>query len=139
MIDPVSSESRRPMAPFGLSLVAGLWMMISGATVTWCSMGGAGWYDAAPHRDHHATAPFWTWHHGMLREWGGEILWSWAGFAAGLLTVLAAIYLYRRPSGNRACGIVIITASTIGLLAGAGGILAGLLGILGGVYAIRAQ
>jgi hypothetical protein len=76
----------------------------------------------------------WMWHHEMMYGYGGAMIWSWVGIGAGIVVLLASVLamVIRKRISFKACGAMILVASTAALMAGAGGFLAGALGLVGG-------
>jgi len=128
------------VAAFVVSLIAGIWMLAMGGMMGWGNMGG---WSGGGHMTT-TTGPAggagygdWMWqHHEMMHGYGGGIMWSWIGFAAGIIVLVGAVAVYTRPVAARNWGIVILIVSAVDLLAGVGGFLAGILGIIGGILAI---
>jgi len=124
---------------FVVSLIAGIWMLAMGGMMGWGTMGGYGWAgnmmdDGGPGN---ASNYDWMWqHHRMMHGYWGGGMWSWIGVGSGIAVLIGAIALYSRPSTARAWGIVIVVASAVDLVAGAGGFLAAVLSVVGGVLAI---
>lgn len=130
-------NTNRPTAGFVLSLIAGLWMLLTGGMVGMGYTSGHGWGGHMMEGGHHGDGYGWMWrHHQMMHGYGAGMLWGWTGVIAGLLVLLGAVFLYTRPSTARMWGVVILIASAVALLAGAGGFLAGVLGVIGGVLAV---
>lgn len=116
---------QKPTTAFVLSLLAGLWMLATGAMMysfNWGpgAMGG------------------WMWGHGMMSfgYW-----WPWFGVIAGIVLLVSAAMLYSRPAQSLTWGMIILIASALNFLVGMGGFLAGALGVIGGALALswRAQ
>lgn len=110
----------KPTTAFVLSLLAGLWMLATGAMMygfSWGpgSMGG------------------WMWGHGMM---GFGYWWPWFGLIAGVVVLIGAAMLYSKPEQSQGWGIVILIASALNFLMGMGGFLAGALGVIGGALAL---
>ena len=127
----------RPVAAFVVSLIAGAWMLYMGSMMGWGYMGSHGWGGHMMDGDHYGGGYGWMWQqHQTMHGYGGGMLWSWIGIAAGIVVLVGAAMLYARPSSARGWGVVIVVVSAVDLLAGAGGLLAGVLGIIGGILAI---
>jgi len=133
----------RPVAAFVICLIAGLWMLgMGGMAMGWgAHMARYGWGVAGMHEGAHSGdwGPWhgWMWqHHQLMHGYGGGMLWGWIALAAGATVVAAALVFYSRPSAARSWGIVVLVASGVDLLAGAGGFLAAILGIVGGILAV---
>ena len=94
---------------FVLSLIAGLW------TLAMDSMSGQGVS-------------------GSLMA--AESIWPLFSVSVGLLIVAGAILLCIKPCHRHTWGTLIVLASALDFLFGAGGILGGVLGIIGGIVAI---
>ncbi|MFN3346892.1 MAG: hypothetical protein ACK42E_03670 [Candidatus Bipolaricaulaceae bacterium] len=109
------------MAAFVLSLLAGLWMLASGAMMfeaeEWGMMG-------------------WMWGHGMMRGFAPRLWWPWFGIAAGIVVLVGAAMLYTKPEQRQTWGIVVLIVSALNLFFGMGGLLAGALGVIGGALAL---
>ncbi len=117
------------MAAFVFSLLAGLWMLIMGGVTAWNYSRGHAWGGSG--------AFGWAWHHHhALHGYGGGLLWSWIGMAMGIFIVVGISVVLAVPAIARVWGWLIIGASVIDLLAGAGGFLAVVLGVIGGILAI---
>jgi len=123
----VMATSTRPSqapltAAFVLSLLAGIWIVVS----AWS--GGTMWGPG--------TMGGWLGGHGMMRGTGVGYAWlAWA-WAAGLVILVCAGLLYVNPERSRVWGALILVASVLNLFVGAGGLLAASLGIVGGALAL---
>ena len=94
---------------FALSLVAGFW------TLAMDSMSGQ----------------------GVSGSWiPAESIWPLFSVSIGLLIVVGAILLCIKPFHRHTWGTLIVLASALDFLFGAGGILGGVLGVIGGIVAI---
>jgi len=130
----VSAETRA-VAPFVLSLVGGVFILL-GAIVTSIftfgsptivgSMSSSMSGMMGGMNDRMAM--------GMM---GVYSIFSIIGLASGALVILGAVMLYSRPFEKDLWGAVIIAFSTLGILGGMGGFMVGLvLGIVGGTLAL---
>lgn len=130
--DPRAPDRDKPLIAFVVSLIAGIWMLAAGGMTTMGHAGGpgggmtGGW--------HHGRN--WMWHHEIMHGYGGAALWGWIGVLAAVAVLVAAVTLYARPVAARGSGIVILVASLVAVLGGAGGVVAGGLGVVGGVLAL---
>jgi len=119
---------QRPIVPFVLSLLAGLWMLGTGGM-----MYGMGYMHGGGFMD---DAGSWMWGHGMMRGVGTGLWTPWFGPIAGVIVLFAAALLYIRPGQARKWGLVIVIVSAVDVLIGMGGLIAGALGVIGGVLAM---
>lgn len=111
----------KPTAAFVLSLLAGLWMLATGAMMSgynWGEMGG------------------WMWGHGMMRGFAPVLWWPWFSIIAGLVVIVGAAMLYSKPEQRQGWGIIILIALALNFFLGMGGLLAGVLGVIGGALAL---
>lgn len=111
----------KPTTAFVLSLLAGLWMLATGAM-----MSGYNWGDMGS----------WMWGHGMMRGFAPALWWPWFGIVAGIVVIIGAAMLYAKPEQRQGWGIVILIASALDFFVGMGGVLAGVLGVIGGALAL---
>jgi len=129
------SAETRAVAPFVLSLVGGVFILL-GAIVTSIftfgsptivgSMSSSMSGMMGGMNDRMAM--------GMM---GVYSIFSIIGLASGALVILGAVMLYSRPFEKDLWGAVIIAFSTLGILGGMGGFMVGLvLGIVGGTLAL---
>lgn len=118
-----SPMEQKPTAAFVLSLLAGLWMLATGAM-----MYGFNWGE----REDWGMGG-WMWGHGMMSfgYW-----WPWFGLVAGIVVLIGAAMLYSKPEQSPTWGIVILIASALNFFFGMGGFLAGVLGVIGGALAL---
>ena len=128
---PISIE-QRPLVPFVLSLLAGLWMLGTGRMMYGMAsmmdyMHGGGFTD---------DAGSWMWGHGMMRGVGMGLWMPWFGPIAGVIVLVGAALLYNRPGQARKWGLVIVIVSAVDVLIGMGGLIAGALGVIGGALAM---
>jgi hypothetical protein len=114
---------QKPTVAFVLSLLAGLWMLATGAM-----MYGFNWGPGA--------MGGWMWGHGMM---GFGYWWPWFGLIAGVVVLIGAVMLYSKPEQSPTWGIVILIASALNFLVGMGGFLAGVLGVIGGTLALSTR
>ncbi|MGB9757992.1 MAG: hypothetical protein ACPLRP_02525 [Candidatus Bipolaricaulaceae bacterium] len=117
------SQVERPVVPFVLSLLAGLWMVLAGGM-----MSGIGWGPGGTG---------WMWGHGMMGGFYPGAYWPWLGIALGAVVLLGAAMLFVRPEQAQGWGIAVLVASAVNLFLGMGGVFASLLGIIGGALALR--
>ena len=116
----------RPTAAFILSLLGGIFMILSGSlTLFFVNVISYG-MGYSPYR----------W--GMM-GWGmmGFLPWFWIiGLVSGVIVLIGAAMLYTRPEESATWGVLILVFSIISLL-GMGGFFIGfLLGLIGGILAI---
>ena len=116
--------TQKTLTAFWLSLLGGLWMMLSGRLMygSFTRIPG-GW------GRHHMI-----WGRGMMGHFGWG--WPWIGLIAGTIVIVSAIVLYLYPRYHRSMGMTILVASLFNLFLGMGGVLASALGVVGGVVAL---
>ena len=122
---------QRPVAPFVLSLIAGLWMLSGGAM-----MYGMGSYD------HHSGSwmhDSWMGNHPMMGRMALSMGMPGFGLVSGVLVLAGAVLLYAQPKQHKTWGLLIIVMSGIYIFLGMGGFLAGTLGVIGGALAMPSQ
>ena len=107
-------EDDIPTTAFVLSLLAGLW------TMAMASMSGQGVFGS------------WLPAENIFRP----SLWPLFSVSVGLLMVAGATLLYIKQGHRHTWGALIVLASALDFLFGAGGILGGVLGVIGGIVAI---
>lgn len=74
---------------------------------------------------------------GVFGSWmPAESIWKLFSVSVGLLIVAGAILLCIKPVHRHTWGSLIVLASALDFLLGAGGILGGVLGVIGGIAAI---
>ena len=115
------APAERPTTAFVLSLLAGLWMLASGAM-----MSSAG--------DWGMTG--WMWGHGMMRGFAPRLWWPWFGTVVGIIVLVGAAMLYAKPEQRQTWGIIILVVSALNFFFGMGGLFAGTLGVIGGALAL---
>lgn len=128
-----SLASRRPIAPFVVSLVGGLWMLTSAGMMTAMFHGGMHGPMMGPWAHHPWRT--WAWHHTYLDYYGASALLGWVAVVASLVVIGGAVVIYARPDSAGKAGAAIVAASIVGLLTGVG-LLAGVLGLVGGILAL---
>lgn len=123
-------------AAFVLSLLAGLWMLLTGGMMNHYGMmmGGA---SSHGHFGMYGWSGMngWMWGRGM-HTFG--LWWPWFGALAGIVVILGAVILFVKPAQARTWGWIILIASALDFFLGMGGLVAGVLGVMGGILAIRA-
>lgn len=135
-------EYGRPMAAIILSFVAGIWILIAAGSMSL-------WYYSGPPQEslYGRPAPYgpmqngagWSWmwrHHQMMHAYGGTFMWTWLGLVSGVVVILGAAALLFSPGLAVIWGAVILAASLLAMLAGAGGFLGGIIGVIGGTLAL---
>jgi len=134
MAEEQGQAEQKPVVAFVLSLLAGLWMLVPGAMMYYwgLSMMG-GWMRGGRMRGG------WMWHHGMMRDIAPAFWWPWFSIIAGVMVLIGAISLYRKPGQRRGWGIAILVLSALNVFLGLGGFLASVLGIIGGALALSWQ
>jgi hypothetical protein len=128
------SATEKPTAAFVLSLIAGLLILIGGATRL---MFRFYWFGGMMR----GFGARWS---GMMGSPGYAIVWGFSfmdaivGLVLGVLMIVGAIMLNNRPQRHRTWGTVIVILSVLSFFARAmGGFGIGLiLGLIGGVLAI---
>ena len=78
----------------------------------------------------------WMWHHGMMRDVAPALWWPGFSLVAGVIVLIGAASLYRKPSQRQGWGIAILVLSALNVFLGLGGFLASALGIIGGALAL---
>lgn len=115
-------KSSNVKIPVILSLIGGIIVIISGFTLSV-------WHIAVfPHMDL-MTGP------SELLDQNASVL-SWTIIITGTLVVAFAIILYKRPTNISVLGLIIVTFSTLSILAMGGFMIGGIIGIIGGALAI---
>lgn len=121
---PIESK---PTAAFVLSLIAGLWMLVTRGL--------------SPRFPGPMSMRLpWIWYHRMFRGAGDVTpflgFWSWLGGLAGVVVLVGGVIIYTRPEQSALWGKIILIASAVSLIIGMGGFLPGILGIVAGALAI---
>lgn len=116
--------TQKTLTAFWISLLGGLWMLLSGRFMYGSFMNRPrGW-------GHHHL----LWGRGMMGHFGWG--WPWIGLVAGTVVIVSAIVLYAYPRYRRSMGMTIVLVSLLNLFLGMGGMMASALGIVGGVIAL---
>jgi hypothetical protein len=135
---PTFEDQRRPFAAFIVSLLAGLWMLLTAGMMI------AGRYGAQPTTmmdgDHNGqggrAVSWWAWRPDLMSAHGPGSPWPTLGLIAGILVLIGALAILARPAKSRNWGLAILIASAVILAVGGAGFLACLLGIVGGILAM---
>jgi len=127
------STPEKPSAPFAVSLVAGVIILLGGVTtMIWASSGMPGWGGM--------MGSMMGGYQGMMGSMGfGSGLFfgmSFIGVLSGLLVILGALMLYNRPREVSTWGIVVLVFSVLSLLGMGGFFIGAVLGIVGGILAL---
>src|SRR5438128_12643270 len=134
------SAETRAVAPFVLSLVGGVFILL-GAIVTSIFTFGSPTIVGSMSSSMSGMMGGMNGQMGMGIMIGGILgiypIFSIIGLAAGALVILGAVMLYSRPFEKDLWGAFIIAFSILGILGGMGGFMVGLvLGIVGGALAL---
>jgi hypothetical protein len=120
-------EDDTPTTAFVLSLLAGLWILAMDGMM-------GGWNEDQLHSLMSGQGVFGSWM--RTASMFTPTLWQLFSLLVGLLVLAGATLLYVRPCHRHIWGAIIVGASALDFLFGAGGILAGVLGVIGGTVAI---
>jgi hypothetical protein len=118
----IKTMTQKMLMAFWLSLVGGLWMLLSDSYIRFNRM-PTGW--GLQHM---------MWGRGMMGHLG--MGWPWFGTIAGVMVVIIAIPLYSSPQHRRSLGTTILIVSLLNLFLSMSGLLGSLLGIAGGIVAL---
>jgi len=139
------SAETRAVAPFVLSLIGGVFILL-GAIVTSMFTFGSPTIVGSMSSSMSGMMGGMNGQTGMGMMIGGMMvggmmgvypIFSIIGLASGALVILGAVMLYSRPFEKDLWGAVIIAFSILGILGGMGGFMIGLvLGIVGGALAL---
>ena len=134
------SAETRAVAPFVLSLIGGVFILL-GAIVTSMFNFGSATIVGSMSSSMSGMMRGMSGQTGMGMMIGGMMglypVFSIIGLASGALVILGAVMLYSRPFEKDLWGGVIIAFSILGILGGMGGFMIGLvLGIVGGALAL---
>ena len=134
------SAETRAVAPFVLSLIGGVFILL-GAIVTSMFTFGSPTIVGSMSSSMSGMMGGMNGQTGMGMIIGGMMgvypIFSIIGLASGALVILGAVMLYSRPFEKDLWGAVIIAFSILGILGGMGGFMIGLvLGIVGGALAL---
>ena len=134
------STETRAVAPFVLSLIGGVFILLGAIVTSMFTFGSAtivgSMSSSMSGMMGRMNSGMWM---GMMM--GGMMgiypVFSIIGLASGALVILGAVMLYSRPFEKDLWGAVIIAFSILGILGGMGGFMIGLvLGIVGGALAL---
>ena len=134
------STETRAVAPFVLSLIGGVFILL-GAIVTSMFTFGSAAIVGSMSSSMSGMMGGTNGQMGMGMMIGGMMsvypIFSIIGLASGALVILGAVMLYSRPFEKDLWGAVIIAFSILGIFGGMGGFVIGLvLGIVGGALAL---
>ena len=134
------SAETRAVAPFVLSLIGGVFILL-GAIVTSMFTFGSAAIVGSMSSSMSGMMGGMDGQTGMGMMIGGMMgvypIFSIIGLASGALVILGAVMLYNRPFEKDLWGAVIIAFSILGIFGGMGGFVIGLvLGIVGGALAL---
>ncbi len=127
------SVIEKPSAPFAVSLVAGILILIGGmTTMFWASSGMPTWGGMMD---------------GMMGSYqgmmggvgmGGGLFFGMGafGFISGILVLLGSLMLYSRPREIQTWGIIVLVFSVVSLFGMGGFFIGAILGIIGGILAL---
>ena len=127
------SVVEKPSAPFVLSLVAGILVLLGGVTtMLWSSSGMPMWGGM--------MGGMMGGYQGMMGGMGlgGGIFFGMGAFAiaSGLAVLLGATMIYSRPRETSTWGVVILVFSLVSLFGMGGFFMGAILGIVGGILAL---
>ena len=134
------SAETRAVAPFVLSLIGGVFILL-GAIVTSMFNFGSATIVGSMSSSMSGMMGGMSGQTGMGMMIGGMMgvypIFSIVGLASGAVVILGAVMLYSRPFEKDLWGAVITAFSILGILGGMGGFMIGLvLGVVGGVLAL---
>jgi len=134
------SAETRAVAPFVLSLIGGVFILL-GAIVTSMFTFGSAAIVGSMSSSMSGMMGGMSGQTGMGMMIGGMMgvypIFSIVGLASGAVVILGAVMLYSRPFEKDLWGAVITAFSILGILGGMGGFMIGLvLGVVGGVLAL---
>jgi hypothetical protein len=125
------SNEKKPTVPFVLSLIAGILTLIGGLTVAYVGLWRFEFMGRVMRRHGYAYAAAPGYFSPFISLTG------MLGIIFGLIVIVGAIMLNRRPAQHTTWGILILIFSILSIFGGLGGYLVGLiLGIVGGALAI---
>lgn len=122
----------RPVAPFILSLIAGLLILVGGGMMVSLArfpfFGGmmGGYYGTM------------SGYYGMMGGYGGGWFYGFSviGIISGILVLMSAIMLYNEPGRAYTWGVLILVFSVLSFFGMGGFMLGALLGVVGGTLAL---
>lgn len=118
--------TKGPIGPVILSIIGGVLILGYGALILALGVGGLG------------SMANLTGTQGMTAGFVNlalEVLGAW-GVICGLVMILSAVMVYRRPVSHVAWGLVIILFSILSIFGGAGLFIGLVIGIIGGAWAV---
>ena len=139
------NNEKKPTVPYVLSLIAGVLTLIGGLTTVYAGLWRFNFIGQMMRRYGFANGHIARSTSNMVYAFAAgpghfSSLISFAGMLGiifGLVVIVSAIMLNRRPVQHTTCGILILVFSILGIFGGLGGYLVGLiLGIVGGALAI---
>lgn len=126
------SVVEKPLAPFVLSLVAGILVLLGGVTtMLWSSSGMPMWGGM--------MGGMMGGYHGTMGGMGlGGIFFGMGALAiaSGLAVLLGAAMVYSRPREASTWGVVILVFSLVSLFGMGGFFVGAILGVVGGILAL---
>jgi len=127
------NTSERPSAPFAISLIAGVIILLGGITTTiWASSGMPGWGSMMGSMMGGYQGIMGGMGFGSGMFFGMSII----GVVSGLLVLVGAMMLYNRPRDASTWGLVVLVFSVLSLLGMGGFFIGAVLGIVGGLLAL---
>ncbi len=122
----------KPIAPFALSLFAGLLILVSGGILMGFSR--ASYYGGMMG----GYFGMMNGYYSMMGGYGGGFFYAFSamGIVSGILVIVGAIMLYNEPGRAYAWGSVILAFSVLSFFGMGGFLLGALLGIVGGILAL---
>ena len=132
------SASERPVAPFILSLIGGVFILLGAVVMSMFAFGAINMMGMTGMMDMMGGTMT-----GMYGGMGMGMMMGFApvlaivGFASGILVILGSFMLYSRPAESQLWGAIILAFSLVSILGGMGGFIVGLvLGVVGGTLAL---
>ena len=126
---------QKPVEPFILGLIAGIFILLGAVVMSMFTFGVAGMMDNMSGMAGMMSGMNGGMSMGMMMSFAPAL--TVLGLASGAIVLLGSAMLYSRPSESQLWGAIILTFSVVSILGGMGGLLVGLvLGIASGILAL---
>jgi len=136
MVDLVSlGVGEKPVAPFILSLIAGIFILLGDVVMSTFTFGVVGMMGSMGGMAGMMSGMYGGMSMGMMLGFVPALM--VVGLASGVMVLLGSVMLYTRRSESQLWGAMILAFSVVSIFGGMGGFLVGLvLGVAGGILAL---
>ena len=126
----------KPVAPFVLGLIAGIFILLGAIVMSMFAFGIASMMSSNGGAMSGTMSNMYAgMSMGMMMGFAPAL--TVVGIASGVMVILGSVMVYTHPSESQLWGAIILAFSVVSIIGGMGGFLVGLvLGVVGGVLAL---